>query len=68
VALVADGEDELGCLFEAAPDLVRALLKVEWRGISVCEPACPACGEFEDDGKHAANCQLDAALRKAGVR
>ena len=55
-------------LAAAAPDLVRALLAVEWvHGIRQIAATCPACmAEIALD--HAKNCPIDAALRKAGVR
>jgi|CXWL01.1.fsa_nt_gi hypothetical protein len=65
-------EERIGAraiLAAAAPDLVRALLAVEW-GVycgSWDGPVCPMCVGDRSDG-HAGDCQLDAALRKAGVR
>jgi hypothetical protein len=73
-------------LVSAAPDLVRALLAVEWTSIEGDDgwspETCPSCHcrtmlpsderpgtPFEDHpGKHSADCALDVALRKAGVR
>ena len=76
-----DYEDEPGelqgaraCLAAAAPELVRALLAVEWKGVEDYDPvaACPACGGHPPlgnlPGRHEPDCALDAALRKAGVR
>lgn len=56
-------------LAAAAPELTRALLAVEWSGRERYEswPACPVC-EAGEGGRHADDCALDAALRKAGVR
>lgn len=66
------------CLAAAAPDLVRALLAVEWLAVDGIDAeigwACSRCGKFyggeeRPEGKrHFNNCALDAALRKAGVR
>jgi hypothetical protein len=55
-------------LAAAAPDLVRALLVAEWTGRDGEYCHCPVCGYARSFGKHAANCQIDAALRKAGAR
>ncbi len=60
-------------LLAAAPDLVRALLAVEW--ISRPDPfgdVCPWCGveqahDIPPPFRHATDCQRQAALRKAGV-
>ncbi len=49
-------------LVAAAPDLVRALLAVEWH-----HGECDICGAFERDG-HEPDCPVGGALRKAGVR
>lgn len=58
-------------LASAAPDMVRVLLAVEWVDNNTDEPGrytrhCSACQEYFP--KHAPDCALDAALRKAGVR
>jgi hypothetical protein len=65
---------DVATLAAAAPDLVRALLAVEWGDGTRC-PSCGtksglSCTYEECDGvhTHATNCELDAALRKAGVR
>lgn len=47
-------------LAAAAPDLYRALDRVEWIGGS-----CPVCLSLASSGYHHANCVIDAALRKA---
>lgn len=59
----------------AAPELVRALLAVEWGGefrrvSNAVGVMCPACHARPDQhGKvHKPTCLIDAALRKAGVR
>lgn len=64
--------DELGAwddadarLAASAPDLVRALLRVEWGGDQSIG-VCPDCDARELHG-HADGCGLAAALRKAGV-
>jgi hypothetical protein len=54
-------------LASAAPDLVRALLAVEWVGDAFDNVKCPSCGWFQEDG-HDQRCAIDVALRKAGVR
>ena len=60
-------------LMAAAPDLVRALLAVEWEG-DECETTgtfvscCPECCALASSGVHEPDCSLDAALKKAGVR
>lgn len=58
-------------LAAAAPDLVRALLAVEWVGqewdCGALPDACPRCKAYREDG-HTFDCTLDAALRKAGIR
>lgn len=61
-------------LAAAAPDLVRALLKVEWAAGKRSDPVCPYCEAHKRPQygsgtlPHWDHCQLDAALRKAGVR
>jgi hypothetical protein len=54
-------------LAAAAPDLARALLAVEWGSSERGHNACPACAAM-GPGDHCDGCQLDAALRKAGIR
>ena len=55
-------------LAAAAPDLVRALLAVEWiyQGHETGERECPWCMS-EEWQPHAEDCVRQAALRKAGV-
>jgi len=61
-------------LAAAAPDLVRALLLVEWASTGLDENACPDCGvvwggaDGNGSPPHMPDCRLDAALRKAGAR
>jgi hypothetical protein len=65
-------------LAAAAPELVRALLALEWSAWSRFAPdvaTCPACMGSEPGARapetlegHRADCIVDAALRKAGVR
>lgn len=60
-------------LAAAAPDMARVLLAIEWAGavgerFDGFDPACPSCLTEKFTGKHAPDCALDAALRKAGVR
>lgn len=69
-------------LIAAAPDMARVLLAIEWAGragpAGDIRAACPSCGADRSemyDGRgpvvvvdHDADCALDAALRKAGVR
>jgi hypothetical protein len=57
-------------LAAAAPDLARALLAVEWGGLTCygSAAACPFCSEDQAYGKHAPECTLAAALKRAGVR
>lgn len=52
-------------LAAAAPDLVRALLAVEWIGPEA-HRRCSSCGASDIRG-HYDDCALAAALRKAGV-
>jgi hypothetical protein len=66
-----DDEDRAR-LASAAPDMVRVLLAVEWEG-GDSFAFCPSCGGLRDglSGEppgHRADRDLDAALRKAGVR
>jgi hypothetical protein len=89
-------EEGRNTLAMAAPELARALLAVEWSGVTLSgydewDDACPACGadapftrvvparrvdayarieahEVTVGGKHDDDCELDAALKKAGVR
>ena len=55
-------------LIAAAPQLYAALKAVEWRGSKRVGPdvdeCCPTCEAYPEHG-HAADCQLNAALRKA---
>lgn len=55
-------------LIASAPDLVRALLAVEWiyQGHETGERECPWCMS-EEWQPHADGCLRQAALRKAGV-
>jgi hypothetical protein len=60
-------------LVAAAPELVQVAIDVEWAGVEDAPEGgqvagCPRCGALKRDGKHIDYCQLDAALRKAGVR
>lgn len=66
---------EVARVLAAAPDLVRALLAVEWTWREGSERLrCAACdGEEPHESKpwrggHTPTCATDAALRKAGVR
>ena len=69
-------------LAAAAPELVRALLEVEWVDVDIGEgdaphyvSSCPWCFGYErplwighkDGHGHAPDCARQAALRKAGV-
>lgn len=58
-------------LWDANQALVRALLAVEWTMDNDPDWGgaryCPAC-DSKKKSRHSANCALDAALRKAGVR
>jgi hypothetical protein len=63
---VAMESDAHARLASAAPDMARVLLSVEWDG-NADEDICPSCYQHEAMG-HAADCALDAALHKAGVR
>lgn len=59
-----------------ARELGEVLLAIEWGAFDNWgEPICPSChaSQFEDlahtrPSKHAPDCALDAALRKAGLR
>lgn len=60
-------------LVSAAPDLVRALLAVEWVELEPHNLVCPSCGapdptDLKNGKGHEVHCALDAALRKSGVR
>lgn len=66
-------------LVSAAPDLVRALLQVEWVYDGECDAEvvyrCPWCRELrevrKDDavgGRHRDDCTREMVLQKAGVR
>jgi hypothetical protein len=68
--MVDDGPS--AALIAAAPNLVRALLEVEWveyegPGSAIC-PACKLGRVDWAADAHAPGCELDAALRKAGAR
>lgn len=54
-------------LASAAPEMVRALLLVEWNG-GAGRGDCSDCeaDRYLDGGHHASDCDLDAALTKAG--
>jgi hypothetical protein len=61
-------------LAAAAPDLVRALLAVEWSG-DASASRCPGClgvkpgvAAYTKYEGHSERCPVDAALRKAGAR
>lgn len=66
-------DDYADKLRDAAPDMARALLAIEWSGGYVVQydtgttDCCPAC-MADAPGPHMPDCALDAALRKAGVR
>lgn len=53
-------------LAAAAPELVRALLAVEWVDGGDWGPLCAWCGNGRDE-PHSDACARQAALRKAGV-
>lgn len=57
-------------LASAAPDMARVLLAIEWEGSDdfVLCPCCKSRAAGLPDRQHAADCALDAALRKAGIR
>lgn len=63
-------------LVSAAPDMARALIALEWSGYDRDQgKCCPSCEALGPDAfwsrasePHRADCALDAALRKAGVR
>lgn len=65
VATVGDGcsTAERARLVSAAPDMARSLVKVEWGHEGVW---CSSCGGRRP--RHSTDCELDAALRKAGLR
>ncbi len=78
MTMMAAGNDYARAkLTAAAPDLVRALLAVEWVAQDGCcgemtLPQCPWCDGYEGrvgfgHHGHTADCQRQAALRKAGV-
>lgn len=71
LVLAAVQGEEVARLASAAPDLVRALLAVEWATPKAYRASvywsCAACLNIQPDG-HAPGCIIDAALRKAGVR
>lgn len=72
VALALDASHmDRARLAAAAPELVRALLAVEWRGWSTvdmaCCPSCEALKHVAVARKHAPACTLDTALTKAGL-
>ena len=55
-------------LMAGAPALARALLNVEWVYADSIEwPHCPECRSHKEDG-HAKSCELQSALKKAGVK
>lgn len=54
-------------LASAAPDMARVLLAIEWEQDTDAIHYCPSCRSERHSG-HRADCALDAALRKAGVR
>lgn len=58
-------DQRTAALIAAAPDLVRALLAVEWIGPEA-HRQCSSCGASDVRG-HYDECALAAALRKAGV-
>ncbi len=62
-------EDDNARLIAAAPDLTRVLLAVEWVSTHRYNEGfwCPTCKGAKQIG-HDADCALEAALRKAGVR
>lgn len=62
---ISDTQQARARLAAAAPDLARALLVVEQHGYNDTGK-CPNCFLWEGDGH--ADCALDVALRKAGVR
>jgi hypothetical protein len=71
---VTDGyeSDDRTRLISAAPDMCRALLAVEWKGLTNYGTAasCPECDEEQRFGCHLGDtipCALDAALTKAGL-
>ena len=63
-------------LAACAPEMARMLLAVEWKGdAGDWGPACPFCHALEpglgNPGSvpgHRAGCELNALLKKAGVR
>lgn len=60
-------------LASAAPEMARVLLAIEWSGMewnrSGGSTRCPSCrSQAVTARRHAPNCALDAAIRKAGVR
>jgi len=52
-------------LASAAPDMARVLLRLDTLAKS---ERCPCCPYKQDSPEHTEGCDLDAALRKAGVR
>lgn len=48
-------------ILNAAPDLARALVAVEW-----AKGKCPICREHEGE-EHERDCIIDTALTKAGI-
>lgn len=54
-------------LFQAAPEICRALLAVEWGGLTNygTAEACPYCGG--ESRRHEEGCIVDAALTEAGL-
>lgn len=62
------GDESRANLMIAAPELVRALLAVEWQEVEYLPThACVNCHALDSVG-HAPDCALDAALKKASVR
>lgn len=55
-------------LAASAPDLVRVLLAVDFEGGDGGRSWCPSCYGLSHGEGHAPDCDLLAALRKAGVR
>lgn len=66
VALIGDGQQDLARLFEAAPDMLRALLDMEWESDG-STTWCHSCNRLRSVG-HKDSCALNEALKKAGVR
>lgn len=43
-------------------ELKSLLQAIEWAGVVVDFPACPACGSVQNAGAHYPGCKLTAAL------